>query len=109
MTDEFAISSSWVLQLLHWLAGIVVLAESLDKLQRTAHGALRRAPDTPGAHHKPGARRWPGCCWPWLGGWGGRADHAAHAPGAARAAKRLRDVRETLHNSLVCVNGVSPA
>ena len=36
MTDEFAFVSPWVLQLLHWLAGMVVLAESLNKLQRTA-------------------------------------------------------------------------
>lgn len=36
MTDAFAFIPHWALQLLHWLAGIVVLAESLNKLQRTA-------------------------------------------------------------------------
>jgi hypothetical protein len=36
MTDVFAFISPSVLQSLHWLAGLVVLAEALNKLQRTA-------------------------------------------------------------------------
>jgi len=36
MTDAFTFISPWVLQTLHWLAGLVVLAEALNKLQRTA-------------------------------------------------------------------------
>jgi hypothetical protein len=36
MTDVFYFVSPWALQAVHWLAGIVVLAEALNKLHRTA-------------------------------------------------------------------------